>query len=190
MTHGGTATISGKLYEYNTGVPMLGETLTLRACRTDAVEPCAAAPVSTVVQAPIGRYSFTVKPSKNTQYFVEYAGYTDDPVFLPGSYVAKRIDVAPKVTRSVSRSTMPSGGTVTVTGSVAPNHAGSLVRIQRLIAGVWTTRWRATLTARSSYTKSLTLKGARGSSTRLRVVLPAHSDHVTGTSPAVTIRFG
>jgi hypothetical protein len=189
VTHGGTATVSGKLYEYNTGIPMISETLQLRACSTDAVEPCSATPVTTVVQPPTGRYSFTVKPSRNTRYFVQYAGYSDDPVFFPGSWVAKRIDVAPKVTRTVSRTTMPSGGTLKISGSVAPRHDGKVVNIQRLSAGVWKTISRATLTSRSTYAKSLVLRGSRRSTAQLRVVLPAHSDHVIGISPTVAIRF-
>lgn len=131
VTYGGAATISGKLYEYNTDIPMIGETLQLRACSTDAVEPCGATPVTTVVQPPTGRYSFTVKPSRNTRYFVQYAGYSDDPVFFPGSYVTKRIDVAPKVAWTVSRTTMPSGGTLKISGSVAPRHAGKVVNVSR-----------------------------------------------------------
>jgi hypothetical protein len=163
----------------------VGTQVQLRACATSATVPCATIKSSKLTTAG-GAFSFTVKPSKNTRYFVRVGAVGGKP----SSYVDKRINVAPKITRTASRTTMPSGGTVRLTGAVAPNHAGKVVKIQRRVAGVWTTIARATLNSTSHYAKTLTLRGARGSSAVLRVVLPAHSDHVTGTSPTVSIRFG
>jgi hypothetical protein len=184
VVYGGSATIAGTLTDFDSGTPMVGTAVQLRACATSATVPCA-----TIKQTKLtttgGAFSFTVKPSKNTRYFVR-VGIVDGK---PASYVDKRINVAPKITRTASRTTMPSGGTVRLTGAVAPNHAGKVVSIQRLKAGVWKTIAHATLGSKSKYAKSLVLKGAHGSKARLRVVLPAHADHVTGISPTVAITF-
>lgn len=191
VVYGNTATISGKMVEYKADgghVYMVGEEILLRACPTTAVVPCGATPLRTYTNQ-ISRFSFSVKPSRNTRYFIQFGGYDEPPVLIKPNWTARIVNVAPKVTRSVSRSTLASGTSLTISGSVAPKHAGQVVNIQKLTDGVWRAIAKATLSSTSTYSRALTLSGRSGTSVRLRVALPAHSDHVLGYSPSVTITF-
>lgn len=181
---GGAATLAGTLTDFDTQTPMVGTTVQLRACATTATSPCSTV-TSSKATTTGGAWTFSVKPTKNTRYFVR-VGAVDGK---PASWVTRSVTVAPRISLTTSRTSVPSGGTVRLTGSVAPNHAGKAVRIQRLTAGVWKTIASATLSTRSAYAKTITLKGARGSTARLRVVLPAHTDHATGISRTAGIRF-
>jgi len=194
VVFGLTTTISGKLEFYdrdpsgNIAGPIQGAPIVLRACPATAVLKCANE-TDVVLTNFAGIFTFTVAPRKNTRYFVEYEGFEDDPIVLLGSYYSRNVNVAPKITRTPDRTRIRSGQRVRLTGKVYPNHAGQLVSIQRLTGGVWKRVARTTLTNRSTYSRSLILKGARGSTARLRVILPAHSDHLLGSSPSVRIRF-
>lgn len=185
LLYGYSTTISGTVTDFDTQTPMVGTAVQLRACATSATIPCATIKQTKTTTAG-GAFSFTVRPTKNTRYFVR-VGAVDGK---PATYVDKRINVAPKVTRAATRTTMPSGGTLRLTGSVSPNHAGRMVKIQRLRAGVWRTIAQDDLSSRSAYSKAFVLTGAHGSTARLRVILPAHSDHVTGISRTIAIHLG
>lgn len=176
LLYGAGTSLSGTLVETGSGIPVEGRVLSLRSCPVGGT--CSSRTATTNAS---GSYTFAVKPSRNTTYTVSEA--------ISHRTAAKAIKVRPTVTRSVSRTSMPSGGTVRINGSVAPSHAGKAVRIQRRVAGVWRTIASATLSTRSAYATSLTLRGARGTTASLRVVLPAHADHATGTSPVAGIRF-
>ncbi len=195
LLYGNRTSVTGTLRAYDRSVggdmvnhPITFEPVTLRACPHTAVVPCSATP-RTVRTDEFGRFSFLLGPVANTRYFVAYAGFHDDPIHLPGSYVSRKVLVAPRISRTPNRTTVPSGQTVQLTGRVAPKHAGRAVSLQRFVGGTWKTVARATLTSTSTYTRTVRLTGARRSTTRLRVVLPGHTDHLQGVSPSVTITF-
>lgn len=172
----GTGTTIGGTLVDDAAAPLPGETIKLRSCPTGGA--CSTRSTTTAAN---GGYGFTVKPSKNTAYQISHT-----PSFRSASTTIK---VMPKITLTASRTTMPSGGTVKLTGKVAPAHDGRTVKIQRLVAGEWKTIASATLSSTSTYAKQVTLTGRRGSTAKLRVVLPAHADHAQGKSPSVGIRF-
>lgn len=184
LTFGQGGAINGTLTDFDTQTAMAGTEVQLRTCAHTATVPCGTISQTRTTTSG-GAFSFPVKPSRSTRYFVR-VGAVDGK---PASWVTKLVTVAPKVTRNLSRTSMPSGGTVRITGSVAPSHAGKVVRIQRRVSGAWRTIASATLSSRSAYARSLTLRGARGTTASLRVVLPAHADHATGTSAVVGVRF-
>lgn len=77
------------------------------------------------------------------------------------------------------------GATVTVAGTVAPRHAGQTVSLQRLVSGTWRTVSTLRLTAASGY--RFTFRAPGGSST-LRILTPADSDLVAGSSATLGLR--
>ena len=91
----------------------------------------------------------------------------------------------PRVSARPQASTVTYGQTITVTGTVAPNHRGQQVYLQRLVSGAWKGVATATLTSTSAYT--LRAKApARGTFT-YRVVKRADTDHTSATSPTLTV---
>jgi hypothetical protein len=176
LVYGASTTVSGRLVETGTATPIAGRTLVVQACPVNRA--CTARSATT---GDAGGYSLAVTPSRTTKYVIS------DPV--SNRTIARTVRVAPEVGLVASRTSMPSGGTVRVTGRVAPAHAGKVVRIQLKVSGVWKTIASPTLRSRSAYARTLTLRGTRGSTARLRVVLPAHADHAKGVSRTVVIRF-
>lgn len=175
LTYGASGTLSGRLTDG--GVAKANRTIRLRACPFGGA--CASRSTTTAAD---GSYSFAITPVRHTTYTVSD----------PDSYRSqvRTIKVAPKVTRAVSATTITSGGTVRISGSVAPSHAGRSVVVQRLVNGSWQGIASATLTSTSTYARTLTLSGAKGTKATVRVVIAAHDDHVAGISPLVQVTFG
>jgi hypothetical protein len=181
LVYGGSTTIAGKLTDTVHQTAISGASIVLRTCPVGG--SCS---TRTTTTSGSGGYSFGVKPARNTSYTISYPGTAT----LATASQTRTIKVAPKVTVAASRTTMPSGGTLKLTGKVAPSHAGKTVLIQRKVSGVWKTIVKATLNSSSAYAKSFSLSGAKGSKAALRVVLPAHTDHLAGVSPTVFVTFG
>lgn len=195
VTYGGSTSVSGDLRFYDRGpggLPVEGpigdEPVQLRACAPTAVVPCSATPRTTITDGN-GNFSFSLKPTKNTRYFIQYAGFDDGDIHVPASYVIRDVKVAPKVTLTSTKTSMVSGTTVKLYGAVGPRHAGSQVTIQRYVAGTWKAISKPTLDSTSKYAKALKVSGTKGTTAKFRVMLPAHADHLTGLSRTVSIRF-
>ena len=184
LVFGQSGVISGTLVDYDTNEPMVGAEITLRTCNPAFATPCSFTTQAQLTTAG-GAFSFTASPTANTNYFVRVPAVDGKP----DQWVLRRVDVAPRVTIAASRSTLPSGGSVTLSGAVKPAHDGATVDIQRKLDGIWTTISSAVLSDASTYSLALTLDGSSGTRTKLRVVLPAHGDHVQGTSPKVVLEF-
>jgi hypothetical protein len=125
-----------------------------------------------------GFYSKTVKPTANATWSAE--GITDAD--------RASIQVAPRVTMTLSHLKASTRLSEILSGSVSPNHKGKKVLVQkRVTKTAWKTVASGRLDARSRYkvTWYLPFKTATYS---LRVILPAHSDHAQGTSPTGTLR--
>jgi len=185
LTYGGSAVLSGSLTPTDADSPSTsGAPVRLRSC------PVGLSCVTTQgTTSGTGAWSFTVTPSRNTSYTVSYPGDGSLTNWIAPTW-STTVSVRPLVTIKASSLTIKSGGSVKLTGSVKPSHAGKIVVIQRKVAGDWKKISTATLSAKSLYSKSIVLKGAKGSKAVLRVVLPAHADHLVGTSKTVTITFG
>lgn len=136
----------------------------------------------TTTTAANGSFRFVVAPGVNTQYRVVAKSAPD--VTSP----AQLVRVRPLVGLTLSDSTPRRGTLVTFSGSVRPAHDGSLVSIQRRTStGRWAPVARTSLTpavaGRSVYKRKLRVR-ANGV---FRVVLPAHSDNITGISRLRTV---
>jgi hypothetical protein len=77
---------------------------------------------------------------------------------------------------------------VTVTGSVAPSHAGKSVVLQAYYSGAWHTVKSATLSSSSTY--SVSYKPTSKGSKIFRVFRSADTDHLAGASPNLTLTVG
>jgi hypothetical protein len=128
-----------------------------------------------------GDASWTVRPRVTTEYrvvVVETGAETD----------ARTVVVAQRVTLAAARSRVHRGGTIHLSGSVRPGHAGAAVRVQLLTRRGWVTVSKPHLSARSRFAATL-LPRVKGRYV-FRVVAAATTGNATGTSRSVTVRVG
>jgi hypothetical protein len=132
-----------------------------------------------------GQVSTSVKPSANREYRL----LTDaSSAYASTPSATVLVEVRQKVTAALSASSITLGQTVTIKGSVAPNHAGQSVTLQRYYSGAWHAVKTATLTSTSTYSFSYQ-PGSTGTRT-LRVYRPADTGHASGTSPNLMLTVG
>lgn len=99
-----------------------------------------------------GNYSFAnVKPDKNTSYRVSFAGEAES--YQASASAAKRVNVKAKVGLGAATTDLKLGRSRNVAGSVAPSHAGEVVKltIKRNGAAVLTRNLRLSETSRYSF---------------------------------------
>jgi hypothetical protein len=115
-------------------------------------------------------------PRSNGDYRVAFFGVAGPA--LSGQSAPLPVAVATRVTSGLSRTTFALGGGVTLSGSVAPVHAGQRVYLQRRVDGVWQTKTYRVLDAASRY--AFAIKPTARGAYEYRVVMPAHTDHARG----------
>ena len=128
-----------------------------------------------------GDASWAVHPRVTTEYrvvVVESEAESD----------VRTVVVGQRVSLSAARSRVHRGGTIHLSGSVQPAHAGAAVRVQLLTRRGWVTVSRPHLSARSRFAATL-LPRVSGRYV-FRVVVAATAGNATGTSRSVTVRVG
>jgi hypothetical protein len=128
-----------------------------------------------------GDASWTVRPRTTTEYrvvVVESEAESD----------VRTVVVEQRVSLAATRSRVHRGGTIHLSGSVQPAHAGAAVRVQLLTRRGWVTVSTPHLSARSRFTATL-LPRVSGRYV-FRVVAAATAGNATGTSRSVTVRVG
>jgi hypothetical protein len=182
VTYGTQVTLPSRLTDEQTTEGIQGAPVNLFARRAGAAGEQGAATATTDAD---GAASFTPTPAATTTYRASFPG-SDTHGTADSPQVT--ITVTPTVTARLQAGTIALGRSITVTGTVAPNHRGQQVSLQRLVNGAWKGAATATLTSASTYT--LRAKPpARGALT-YRVVKRADTDHTSATSPPlrVTVR--
>jgi hypothetical protein len=178
ITYGSSASVKGVLTDLG-GVPLAGLTTRLQSRSPGSATWTT---VSTLTTSSTGTVSTSVKPSANREYRL-LSDATSAYAAAPSAAV--RVNVRQKVTAALSASSIRLGQTVTIKGSVAPNHAGKSVTLQWYYSGAWHTAKTATLTSTSTYSFSYR-PGSKGTRT-LRVYRPADADHAAGNSSSMKL---
>lgn len=145
---------------------------------TVLVHRVGAATGTEVVTDAMGRYVTTISPHENAAWVASSGDLQSAEVL---------IKVAPKVTLALSHKRTASRLAEYFSGSVAPSHAGRTMLVQRATKSGWRTVASGKLNASSRYRIAWVLP-RRSATYRLRVVLPAHGDHVQGNSPPATLQ--
>jgi hypothetical protein len=124
-----------------------------------------------------------VAAAKHTDYRVRFAG---DGGARPATSAVKRVNVRVSVSNGTATGKLKLGGRRTISGTVAPNHAGKKVAVT-IKKGKTTVATRSpTLSSSSGYATSF-----RPTSTGTYTVTASFAgdaDHLGGTSPAESFR--
>ena len=171
VQYGKSVTVSGYLTDAG-GIPLGAGTVNIGTVSGDQLS------VKTTAQTGAdGYYSKSVKPTANATWSAE--GTTDAE--------GVSIQVAPRVTMTLSHLKESTRLSEILSGSVSPNHKGKKVLVQKAVGKSWKTVASGRLDSRSRYRVTWYLP-YKTATYKLRVVLPAHGDHAQGTSPTGTLR--
>ncbi|PWU52823.1 hypothetical protein DLJ46_02285 [Micromonospora globispora] len=175
LTYGGTVTITGALTRKDTGAGLAGQPVQLYGKYKGTSSYTL---IATVTSGTNGALTYSHKPAKGVSYEWLYRGSTA----YTGSVSSLRtVTVATLVTATLSKTSFALGGTVTLSGSVSPNHSGQTVYLQRLVSGSWQNVTSRTLSSSSTY--AFSIKPTSKGTYYYRVYKPADTDHAAGFSP-------
>ena len=174
VTYGSTVTVSGRLTSTDTGNGVGGAPVQLYGRRKGTTTWLL---LGTATSSSTGALAISHRPTWTLDYRWSYAGSATH-----GSSVsaARAVGVGTKVSATLSRTSVALGGSVTLSGTVAPTHAGQAVYLQRLVNGSWSTVAGRTLSSTSTY--GFTIKPSSRASYYYRVYKPADVDHLAGYS--------
>jgi hypothetical protein len=180
ITYGSRASLSGRLTDQS-GAGIGGGQVILWAqpATTSGWQQAA-----TATTGADGLFRFTAAPAATTAYRASFAG---SDTYGTANSAPVAVSVRAKVMARKSASAIRYDQTVTVTGTVSPNHAGQRVYLQRRVSGAWKTAATATLSSSSGY--SLRAKPRAKGKLTYRVYKSADRDHVASASAnqAVTV---
>ncbi|MEU8259299.1 S8 family serine peptidase [Micromonospora sp. NPDC048999] len=175
LTYGGAVTVTGKLTRKDTGAGLAGQSVQLYGKYQGSSSYTL---IATVTSGTSGALTYTHKPAKGVSYEWRYGG---SPTYLGGVSSLRTVTVATLVTGKLSKTKFRLGGTVTLSGSVSPTHAGQTVYLQRLVNGSWKNITSKKLSSSSTY--SFAIKPTSKGTFKYRVYKPADTDHAAGYSP-------
>src|SRR6266545_2835636 len=177
LTYGGTVTLTGRLLKGDGTGPIAGAALRLYA-RQKGTSSWRLLHTGTTDST--GTTKYVYKPSFGNDF--QWRWYSGSPDLIGSGSNIVGVGVRPIVSEYVSRTTLPLGGTVTVSGGVNPYHVGQVVYLQHYIgSGRWVNVASGKLSSKSTY--AFTLKPASRGTYSYRVVKPADADHLLAVSP-------
>ena len=180
ITYGARASLRGRLTDEATAATVSGEPVNLFGRRAGQAGERAA---GSTTSAADGTVRFTPAPGGTTVYRASFPGSTTYGI---ARSAAVTVAVRTRVTARRSATRLRARQSVTISGTVAPNHHGQRVYLQRRLgSGRWGTAKTAVLSRTSGYRLKVN-PPVRG---RLayRVLKPADRGHRTGTSPVLRI---
>ena len=131
----------------------------------------------------LGVATLVVKPTVNYEYAASFAG---GPGLFGVATGAAPVLVKPKLTSSLSATSLRLGGYVYVRASIAPAHASQYVLVQRLVSGTW--RTLAAVRLSTSSTLNYKWKPPTKGSYALRVYKAADTDHAAVAGTTLTLK--
>lgn len=131
-----------------------------------------------------GEYSFTVAPTSSREYRTVYTSGTS--YTLGTTSGVGKVNVRQVVTGRWADSTIRRGQTAKFSGSVAPNHRGQTIYLQRLVDDEWRIVTSTKLSSTSTYSFARTFY--KSGTYQYRTYRPADAGHAAGFSPSRTLK--
>ncbi len=172
IVYGGSTTISGRLTSA-AGEGLAARTVTLYVRKRGTTTWNR---LSTRTTGSDGRFSGTHAATSNLDYRAVFLG--DDRTLAARRDT--RVDVKATVSAWLSTTSVRSGGTVVLTGTVKPGYAGQAVHRQILVNGTWRTLATAYLSSTGTY--RFTFRPIYRGTNTYRVLKPADANRVASTS--------
>lgn len=176
---GTTVTVAGRLVESAGGDGLASRSVDL------LVRPKGATSwrrVARLTTSSTGRVRASHTPQRNVEYMLRFQGRTSH---LGADGAVAVVDVRPRVTADLDKTSVSLGSRAVLSGRVSPPHGGQRVVLQRNQGGRWRDLRSTTLTSTGRYRFSL--EPDRRGDHRYRVRKAADSDHVATASPARTL---
>ncbi|MGO4596698.1 S8 family serine peptidase [Terrabacter sp. 2RAF25] len=181
LTYGGSVSLSSKVTRRDTGTPIAGVPVQLLARKVGTSNWIL---VATRTSSSTGIVSVAHKPTASVDYLWVYRGSS---TFMGSPSPARRVGVRMAITSNPSRTSVPLGGTFSMSGSVSPSHARQTVYIQRYVgSGKWTTLSSKPLSSTSTY--SFSVKPTFRASSTYRVFLWDDGDHLASYGPSRVVK--
>jgi hypothetical protein len=174
LTYGSTVTVTGKLVRPDTAAGVAGQPVQLYGRRKGTTTWLL---VGTATSSSTGALTFAHKPAWSLDYQWSYKG---SAAYIGNTSALRSVGVRTAVSATLSKTSFALGGSVTLSGSVAPSHAGKTVYLQRYVSGAWSNVTSKTLSSSSGY--AFTIKPSARGTYYYRVYKPADTDHVAGYS--------
>lgn len=176
VTAGTAVGFTGRLTSGGTG--LAGRTVQVEALRRGTTSWVSA---GSAVTAADGRLSKSVTPPWSAALRWRWPG---DGTYLPSSATAY-VTVRGRVSSAVSATSIARGGTVRISGSVAPRHPGARVALQHWVNG---SGWRTLAYAYLSSTSTYAFAQRPAATTSYRVLWVGDVDHAPGNGSPHTVR--
>lgn len=178
ITYGVSTTVRGVL-KASTGALLTDKVVKLQARKKGATTW---ASVATQLTSDTGAYSFPVKPASNYEYRTVRAA---EGQHLGTVSPLGKVTVRQRVSGQFADSSVRRGQTIRFAGSVAPNHAGGPIYLQRLVGSAWQNVMSTRLSSTSTYSFSRTAYTA--GTFKYRTYRPGDADHAAGYSLTRTL---
>ena len=180
VVYGKSVTVTGYLKRVDTGAGVTGRNVQLLACAPGTLT-CSVAKTTATTTG--GKVTFSYLPRLHRDLRLRFVA--SSPYFATQT-AAKRVKVKAYLTSAISKTSMPLGSTVTVSGRVAPAHAGRRVYLQRLTSTGWKSGPYYTLgsTGVASFAVKPTARGTYS----YRLYFAGDTDHLANYSPARSVR--
>lgn len=181
VTSGAAVTVSGRLVTSSTSAALGGQPVDVLVRRRGTT---AWTRIATATTTTTGQVSVRHTPAWHADYALRFRGRG---AHLGADSAVSPVDVATRVTSTLSTGSIRLGGTAAISGAVAPAHARQSVSLQlRGTDGVWRSVSRTTLSSTSGY--RFAVKPTRRGTVAYRVVRPADADHGAGTGAIRALR--
>jgi hypothetical protein len=171
VTYGTTVTATGRLTAG--GAPLAGTSVMLQAKRAGTTSWVSVGYATSAADGTLSK-SFVPQWSASLRW-----------VWGGSSSPAAAVTVRGRVSSALSPATVARGGTVRITGSVAPAHPGARVALQQW-SGSWRTLGYAYLTASGTY--ALTQRPTTAGTRQYRVWWMGDTDHAPNAGPTLTLK--
>ena len=181
LTYGSAVTVTGKVVRASTGAAIAGATVQLYGRRKGTTTWTL---LGTATSSAYGNLSYSHKPSWSLDYKWIYRNATG---YLGSESSLRAVGVRTSVSAALSATSVALGGSVTLSGTVSPSHAGKTVYLQRYVNGAWTSITSRALSSTSTY--AFTIKPAYRGTYSYRVYMPADTDHLAGYSASRTLKI-
>ena len=180
VTYGTATTLTATLVRAGSTTRLAGRPLTLSQRRHGTT---AWGTVGSYPTGSTGVVSVRRVPSTNTDYLWSYAGSATE---LGTNGPVRVVGVAPRVAASLSATSVALKHAVAMSVSVAPNHHGQRVWLQRLSGASWLNVTSVLLS--SSSTARFAIPATARGTFSYRVYKPLDGDHTAAYSPVRTLR--